>query len=134
MSISSSTEFVFFDVANTLLGKLGQYDAIQSAITRHYGKKIPIDSIIRNHMLLSEISDFPNEANWEFYVNFNIELLEMFGLSQSDVVTKEIFTILREMPWQPFDDVATLAHSKLPLGIISNWDKTLFGKLSRMVP
>ncbi len=134
MFILSSTEFVFFDVANTLLGKLGQYDAIQSAITRHYGKKIHIDSIIRNHTLLSEISDFPNETTREFYIKFNNELLEMCGLPRSDVAAIEIFTMLREIPWQPFDDVATLAHSKLPLGIISNWDETLFGKLSKMVP
>ena len=134
MFILSSSEFVFFDVANTLLGKRGQYDAIQSAIRRHFGKNIHIDSIIRNHTLLSELSDFPNETSREFYIKFNNKLLEMCGLPQCDVAAQEIFTVVREIPWQPFDDVATLAHSKLPMGIISNWDETLVGKLSRMVP
>jgi len=125
--------YIFFDLGNTLIYKPGVYEEIQKVLT-YYNIKIPLEYLILRHKLLSEIIDFPDKTNKDFYINFNKKLIDILGLTINYSISEEIFTKCDNIDWKIFDDVSTLKKIEIPMGIISNWDKTLEEKLKILHP
>lgn len=120
---------VFFDVANTLLGKPEVFIKIQHVLQEE-GFDIPVEELTQKHAWLSEVIDFPDKTSAEFYRNFNSKLLLQFGIIPSDDLLARIFEACTYLPWIPFPDTQILNHIIQPVGVISNWDHSLRNKLA----
>lgn len=127
-----SIDYIFFDVANTLLHKPELWIKIQDAFTLN-GYDIPQEEIFSKHKFLSEVIKFPDTTSAEFYQNFNTELCLSLGIIPSDKLLSDIFSNCTYLKWEPFSDVSALANIDVPIGIISNWDSSLKEKLSSHV-
>lgn len=123
-------DYIFFDVANTLLHKPDLFDRILEAFAEN-GNQINLKHLIHNHKLLSEVIKFPDKTSREFYNNFNKELCLSLGVLPSEKRLNDIFERCSYLPWKPFSDVAVINElTSTPIGIISNWDdklKTVLG-------
>jgi len=125
--------YIFFDLGNTLIYKPGVYEEIQKVLA-YYNIKVPLEYLILRHKLLSEIIDFPDKTNKDFYINFNKKLIDILGVAVNYSISEEIFTRCDNIEWKAFDDVSILKKIEIPMGIISNWDKTLEEKLKILHP
>lgn len=123
-------KFIYFDVANTLLGKPNVYELFKSALNKHK-VTIPINDIIKNHKLCSELIKFPDKTNNDFYRHFNSEVLFSLGIIPTKELLDDIFKSCTYLPWKPFEDTSYLSEIKLQKGILSNWDKSLETKLTQ---
>jgi len=119
---------IFFDVANTLLHKPDLFNRIGAVLERHQVGQ-PVGHLRKTHKWLSEVIKFPDRTSWEFYREFNRELLFSLGIIASDALVEELFNECKYLPWQAFDDTAALKEVNFPMGIISNWDHSLEDKL-----
>jgi len=121
-------KFIYFDVANTLLGKPDVYHNIKDTLNNH---KIEVDlvDIIKNHKLCSEIIKFPDKTSSSFYRFFNSELLLSLGIIPRIELLDDIFKSCSYLPWKPFEDTSLLSEVKIRKGILSNWDMSLESKL-----
>jgi len=117
-------QYVFFDVAGTLLGKPDLYSSIQQVLIDQ-GFIITLEEIKIKHKLLSEIIHFPDRTSEEFYNKFNSDLLYLLGVIPTSQLLKSIFSKCTYLPWETFDDSIALQQIGLPLGIISNFNSTL---------
>jgi putative hydrolase of the HAD superfamily len=117
-------QYVFFDVAGTILGKPKLYSSIQDVLTEQ-GFKVSLEEIKVKHKLLSEIIQFPDRTNQEFYNKFNSDLLYLLGVIPTSQILNSIFSKCTYLPWETFDDSIALHQIDLPLGIISNFNSTL---------
>jgi FMN phosphatase YigB (HAD superfamily) len=122
---------IFLDVANTLLHKPNLIKTFSGVLRRH-GVDIPDIDLMARHRLLSELVVFPDRTSKSFYREFNAELLRSFGIVPHSVVLDDIFAACSYLAWHPFDDVSTLQDQIRPLGILSNWDKSLPKQLEVM--
>lgn len=120
---------VFFDVANTLLGKPALFGKIQHVLHED-GFDIPVTELAKKHVWLSEVVDFPDKTSAEFYKDFNSKLLMQFGIIPTDDLLERIFQVCTYLPWNPFPDTQILKSISQPVGVISNWDHTLRKKLA----
>ncbi|WP_338815305.1 HAD family hydrolase [Bernardetia sp. Wsw4-3y2] len=120
--------YIFFDVANTLLQKPQLFAKIHQVLVEH-GYEIDIHYLKRIHKLLSETIIFPDKTSKEFYHHFNTELLYAVGILPNFKLLEDIFAACTYMEWQPFDDTDFLNQITIPTGIISNWDISLESKL-----
>jgi FMN phosphatase YigB (HAD superfamily) len=127
---NSKLKAVFFDVAQTLLFKPDLYKNI-SDVLNSYGIKIPLDKLIFIHKLFSETVEFPDRTSKFFYENFNKEFLYQLGIISSPKMINDIFDACNYLQWEKFEDTFFLKSINLPMGIISNWDKTLSEKLTK---
>lgn len=120
--------YIFFDVANTLLHKPQLFTKINQVFVEH-GYEIEIQHLKRVHKLLSEAIIFPDKTSKEFYQNFNAELLYAIGILPNPKLLEDIFSVCTYMEWQPFEDTDFIEKITIPTGIISNWDTSLESKL-----
>lgn len=120
---------VFFDAANTLLHKPGLIPAMQRALQSH-GIALPEAELARRHRWLSEALVFPDRTSRAFYAGFNAQLLRSFGILPDPDLLDAVFSECSYLPWHPFADSVVLNILQRPLGILSNWDRTLPEKLA----
>jgi HAD superfamily hydrolase (TIGR01549 family) len=126
-------QYVFFDVANTLLYKPDLFVNIQSVLEKR-GIHVALFDLQRNHKLLSEIIAFPDKTSKEFYKKFNAELLISLGIIPDEKLLDDVFSACTYLAWNVFEDISYLDLVKKPVGIISNWDKSLPEKLTQYIP
>lgn len=120
--------YVFFDVANTLLYKKDLYVTLIKTLEK-FDIKIKEDKLVERHKLLSEIVPFPEKTSKEFYQYFNSQLLYLLGIIPTDEILTAIYANCSYLPWDKFEDADILKELNIPLGIISNWDESLHEKL-----
>lgn len=125
----TSIQAVFFDLAHTLLDKPDLYPSMQAALNRA-GALLPIPVIRSHHRLLMEVIEFPDYTSREFYADFNSHLLRSLGLLPTEELLDDLYSSCSYLPWSAFADTNHLREIKLPIGILSNWDKTLVDKLA----
>ena len=123
-------QYIFFDVAGTLLGKPTLYSIIQN-ILRDFGHEVGLDEIKNKHKLLSEVIHFPDRTDETFYRKFNSELLYLLGIIPEEIVIDSIFKNCTYLPWEAFDDTKMLKELNLPIGVISNFNTSLKDKLTQ---
>jgi FMN phosphatase YigB (HAD superfamily) len=121
-------QYIFFDVAGTLLGKPTLYSIIQNTL-RDFGHEVGLDEIKNKHKLLSEVIHFPDRTDVAFYKKFNSELLYLLGIVPEEIVIDSIFKNCSYLPWEAFDDTQILQKLNLPMGVISNFNTSLKDKL-----
>ena len=122
-------QYVFFDVAGTLLGKPTLYTIIQKTL-RDFGHDVSLDNIKGKHKLLSEVIHFPDRTDAAFYQKFNSDLLYLLGIVPAQELLATLFKNCTYLPWVAFDDTKILNELQLPLGVISNFNTTLKDKLN----
>ncbi|TAF34974.1 MAG: HAD family hydrolase [Cytophagales bacterium] len=120
--------YIFFDVANTLLHKPDLFPNINSVLEK-YHYHMPLSHLKKVHKLVSEVFVFPDKTSKEFYLAFNTDFLLSLGVLPTPALLDDIFNACTYLGWKPFEDTSILASLKHPLGIISNWDKSLPEKL-----
>ena len=123
-------QYIFFDVAGTLLGKPTLYSIIQNTL-RDFGHEVGLDEIKNKHKLLSEVIHFPDRTDMAFYEKFNSELLYLLGIIPEEALVNSIFKKCTYLPWQAFDDTQILKELPLPMGVISNFNTSLKDKLEQ---
>jgi HAD superfamily hydrolase (TIGR01549 family) len=123
-------QYIFFDVAGTLLGKPTLYSIIQNTL-QDFGYEIELDEIKNKHKLLSEVIHFPDRTDMVFYEKFNSELLYLLGIIPEEIVLNSIFKNCTYLPWEAFEDTKILKEIHLPLGVISNFNTSLKDKLQQ---
>ena len=123
-------QYIFFDVAGTLLGKPTLYSIIQNTL-RDFGHEVGLDEIKNKHKLLSEVIHFPDRTDMAFYEKFNSELLYLLGIIPEEALVNSIFKKCTYLPWQAFDDTQILKELPLPMGVISNFNTSLKDKLKQ---
>ncbi len=123
-------QYIFFDVAGTLLGKPTLYSIIQNTL-RDFGHEVGLDAIKNKHKLLSEVIHFPDRTDMAFYERFNSELLYLLGIVPEEALINSIFKKCTYLPWQAFDDTQILQKLNLPMGVISNFNTSLKDKLEQ---
>ena len=123
-------QYIFFDVAGTLLGKPTLYSIIQNTL-RDFGHEVGLDEIKNKHKLLSEVIHFPDRTDMAFYEKFNSELLYLLGIVPEEALVNSIFKKCTYLPWQAFDDTQILKELSLPMGVISNFNMSLKDKLEQ---
>lgn len=123
---------VFFDVADTLLEKPDLIPRIRSVLAN---REIECDesAVRRAHKAARELIHFPDHTNRDFYLNFNVRLLETLGVYPDPSIAEQLYEECRSLDWRPFTDVEALASIPVPVGIISNWDHSLFEKLENLL-
>lgn len=126
-------KFIFFDVAQTLLWKPTVYSEIE-AFCKKSGVNISNDEIIKRHRILSEVTHFPDKTSREFYIDFNYKLLLALGFAATKDLAEELFNNCSYKPWSSFEDCLAIKDLNVPVGILSNWDKSLADKLSDFFP
>jgi len=129
MTSSTSTnahmiQAIFLDAANTLLYKPALIPTMLNVLKRH-GIKLPEVEFASRHRWLSEVIVFPDRTSRDFYAEFNAQLLRSFGIIPNPDLLNEIFAACSYLPWHPFDDVSALQTYPHPLGVLSNWNKSL---------
>jgi HAD superfamily hydrolase (TIGR01549 family) len=123
-------QYIFFDVAGTLLGKPTLYSIIQNTL-RDFGHELGLDEIKNKHKLLSEVIHFPDRTDKIFYKKFNSDLLYLLGIVPEEILVNSIFKKCTYLPWQAFDDTQILKELPLPMGVISNFNTSLKDKLKQ---
>ena len=123
-------QYIFFDVAGTLLGKPTLYSIIQNTL-RDFGHEVGLDEIKNKHKLLSEVIHFPDRTDMAFYEKFNSELLYLLGIVPEEASVNSIFKKCTYLPWEAFDDTQILKKLPLPMGVISNFNTSLKDKLAQ---
>jgi len=122
-------QYVFFDVAGTLLGKPSLFWNIQKTLSE-FGYNIALEEIKHKHKLLSEVICFPDRTDATFYKKFNSDLIYLFGIIPSEELVNAVFENCTYLPWEAFEDTNVLNDLKLPMGVISNFNTTLKAKLN----
>lgn len=122
-------KYLFFDVANTLLHKPLLIARICETL-RQFAITIDPAVVKERHKLVSEIIPFPAKTSQEFYRAFNAEVMLALGIIPTDKLLDAVFQNCTYLEWERFDDTDILNDVPVPLGIISNWDRTISDKLS----
>jgi len=125
------TSAVFLDAANTLLHKPDLYPAI-GKVLRDAGIDVPEKEIASRHRLVSEALEFPDRTSRDFYQQFNAQFLRALGIAAEPDLVDAIHDACSYLPWAKFPDVACLETITLPLGVLSNWDRSLPDKLQSL--
>lgn len=120
---------IFFDVANTLLYKPAVYEKITEVLSEH-GFDVDRDELLYKHKLISDLVEFPDQTNEQFYLQFNAQLLLSMGIEATPDLILELFKKCTYLAWEPFGDTEALHSLGVPCGIISNWDLNLRSRLT----
>lgn len=134
-----SIKFIYFDLANTLLYKENLYEKIELELAKA-GYKIDLKTIKSVHLRLCEETQFPDKTSEEFFKDFNELFLEkLFDKTQEkaqdlEILSSNIFWACKNLPWKAFEDTKYLSEIKIPMGILSNWDKSIRDKLFTLLP
>jgi putative hydrolase of the HAD superfamily len=122
------TKYLLLDVANTLLYKPYLFKKILETLNQHH-YKIDIEQLIYNHKVLSECILFPDKTSEQFYNYFNSELLLSLGICPQNEILDDIYKTCRYLSWEQYNDIDILNGIGLPIGLLSNWDRSLKDKI-----
>ncbi len=121
-------KYILFDVAGTLLHKPAVFTSIQKVLQQN-GFDFEEKKIKAQHKILSECYIFPDQTDVTFYQKFNSDLLFSLGVIPNEKLLNQIFDACTYLPWEKFSDTHYLNETKIPAGIISNFNSTLKEKL-----
>lgn len=121
--------YIFFDVAGTLLHKPSFYSNFQ-LLLYEFGNVVDLKDIKFNHKILSESISFPDRTNKSFYNSFNSELLFSLGVLPNKKLLNKIFDKCSYLPWEKFEDTYILKELSIPFGILSNFNTSLKQKVN----
>lgn len=124
-------QYILFDAANTLIHKPSLWPSMQSVLQKH-GYNVPDNTLKQNHKLLSEVVNFPDRTSKDFYSFFNAELLLSLGILPSGSILDDMFAACSYLPWERFEDTDWIKASKLPIGVLSNFNNNLPGILNKL--
>jgi putative hydrolase of the HAD superfamily len=127
--MKADIKYILFDVAGTLLHKPMFYQLFLEILNKN-GYKITLLDLKLKHKIASEIIQFPDRTNKEFYSDFNRKLLFSLGIIPNEKLLEEIFSKCSYLPWEKFQDTEILSSLNVPIGIISNFNSTLKDKLN----
>ncbi len=127
--MKNEIKYVFFDVAGTLLHKPTFYEIILTLLNQN-GHQITMFDLKLKHKIASEIIQFPDRTNRDFYQDFNEKLLYSLGIIPTEKLLEEIFDKCSYLPWEKFEDTKMLSEINIPIGIISNFNSTLKEKIN----
>ncbi len=122
--MSLKIKYVLFDAANTLIWKPGLFHRYIAALEQN-GISVDPHDLRRNHKLLSEALKFPDRTSETFYAYFNSEVLLSLGIIPGEKLLKDIFDACTYLEWNKYEDTVFLDQLDLPLGILSNFNKSL---------
>lgn len=126
-----NTKLVLFDAANTLIYKPQLFEKLNAVLKSHH-YNIPLDTIKKQHKLLSEIINFPDITSKSFYQEFNAELLISLGIIPSESLLDDIFVACTYLDWKAFDDTQYIVDLPKRKAVLSNFNSqldTLLGSL-----
>lgn len=115
---------ILFDAANTLIHKPQLWQKIQEVLTE-FDYIITDEKLMYNHKLISELINFPDRTNKDFYYHFNSELLLSLGVKPNEKILNLLFEKCSYLPWESFNDCSELKSISLPKSILSNFNSTL---------
>ena len=124
---------LLFDAANTIIHKPDLYINITKVLTQH-NFNVEEAYLKKNHKLLSEVINFPDRTNEEFYKKFNSELLYCLGIAPTEALLKDIFTACSYLPWKAFDDTKVLKELNVKKAIVSNFHSSLTKIIAETMP
>lgn len=127
----SHIKYILFDAANTIIHKPLLWEGFQE-VFKNNNLNISMETLKRNHKLLSESVHFPDRTSKDFYKKFNIKLLESFGFVPNDELLDEIFTSCTYLPWEKFPDTEILKSLKCKMGVLSNFNSSLKSKMEEI--
>ena len=120
----NNNKVVLFDAANTLIYKPQLFEKLNNVLLGHQ-YNIPLDTLKRQHKLLSEIINFPDKTSKSFYQEFNAELLISLGIIPSKALLDDIFSACTYLDWKAFDDTKYIADLPQRKGVLSNFNSKL---------
>jgi putative hydrolase of the HAD superfamily len=121
--------YLLFDAANTLIWKPELFNRYATALEAN-GHIVDKGDLKRNHKLISEAIKFPDRTSEEFYHAFNSEVLLSLGILPTEKLLKEIFDACTYLEWAKYEDTSFLSDLHLPLGILSNFNRSLPEKIT----
>ena len=123
---------ILVDAANTIIHKPILWTKINEVFLSH-NIHIPLNEIKEKHKLISEIINFPDRTNEEFYKHFNSELLLSLGLIPSENIVNDLFKACTYLPWEAFDDVQQINELSCKRAVLSNFNSGLEKLLTKIV-
>ncbi|OJW56850.1 MAG: hypothetical protein BGO55_27815 [Sphingobacteriales bacterium 50-39] len=122
--MSLKIKYVLFDAANTLIWKPELFPRYIAALEKN-GISVDPRDLRRNHKLLSEALKFPDRTSAAFYADFNSEVLLSLGILPREKLLRDIFDACTYLEWNKYEDAVFLDRLDLPMGILSNFNKSL---------
>jgi putative hydrolase of the HAD superfamily len=116
---------ILFDAANTLMHKPQLWEKMLEVL-HPILPNLSVNDLIFKHKLVSELTDFPDKTNADFYREFNQRLLYTLGIIPNEAILENLFKKCSYLPWERFEDTSVLSNLNTPLAILSNFS----GKLS----
>lgn len=123
---------ILVDAANTIIHKPVLWTKINEVLVSH-SIFITIEDVKSKHKIISELINFPDRTNEEFYKQFNSELLLSLGIIPSEVLLKDLFKACTYLPWEAFDDVQHLNILNYKKAVLSNFNSGLEDLLKKTV-
>ena len=123
---------LLFDAANTLIHKPSLWEKIQKTLKK-FNYQVEQRVIKERHKLLSEIINFPDRTDKDFYLNFNSELLLSLGIIPTNELLEELFNNCKYQPWEAFDDCKFLNDINIKKAIISNFNSSLINLIDELI-
>ena len=124
---------ILVDAANTIIHKPILWTKINEVFLSH-NICIPIKELKEKHKLISEIINFPDRTNEEFYKNFNSEFVLSLGILPSENLVNDLFKACTYLFWEAFDDVQCLNELNYKRAVLSNFNSGLESLLKTVVP
>ena len=124
---------LLFDAANTLIHKPKLFTSVNNVL-HEYGYNIPDDYLIRTHRFVSEVIEFPDRTNEDFYRDFNSQWLYALGVIPFPEILDSIYKKCSYLPWEPFEDTNYLKEIKHSISILSNFNINLDEHMNQFFP
>ncbi len=126
------TKILLLDAANTIIHKPNLWVKIIEVFNQHH-LQINLEKLKYHHKLISEIINFPDRTDEEFYNYFNSELLISLGVLPNNDILKDLFSSCSYLPWEVFEDVKELNKLDIPKVVLSNFNNTLENLLTKLI-
>lgn len=127
----SNYRYLLFDAANTLIYKPDLLPNFAKVLQTH-GCVFNTQHLARTHKLVSELINFPDTTNEEFYRQFNSEVLLAMGIIPNELLLNDLFNNCKYLEWKVFDDTKYLKGLSVEMAIVSNFNSTLNEKINVM--
>jgi HAD superfamily hydrolase (TIGR01549 family) len=127
------TKIILLDAANTLIHKPTLWQNILQVLIQN-SFDVSIDALKEKHKIISELINFPDVTNEDFYNHFNAELLLALGILPSNHILQQLFKACSYLPWAAFDDDVFLNEINIPKMVLSNFSSKLTDILKEKVP
>ncbi|MDP2385477.1 MAG: HAD family hydrolase [Bacteroidota bacterium] len=124
---------LLFDAANTLIFKPDLLIRIATVLEKHQ-HLVDVNTLRSKHKLVSEIINFPDRTDRNFYEHFNTELILSLGILPNKEILDDVFTACSYLPWEPFEDCKSLNELSLPKCVLSNFNSGLNELMDKLIP